>query len=179
MGGLGAFNPMMTMPMMGGGMPALGGLGASPLGSPLGGGLADGFMASPELMGMGGGLTGFEGLDCTNPLMSGKTGFEGLDVGDPNQPGGGTAGLPNFGAMMGGMPGLDMGMGSLGGMDMGMGGLDMMGGGSLANQAAGLQSAMMDGNLANAALMGAEAVGQKNGAMQGQILGDAATYGLR
>lgn len=186
MGGLGAFNPMMTMPMMGGGMPALGGLGGSPLGgglggSPFGGGLGDGFMASPELA-MGGGLTGFEGLDCTNPLMTGLTGFEGLDVGDPNQPGGGTAGLPNFGAMMGGMPGMDMGLGSLGGMDMGMGGMDMMGGlggGSLANQAAGLQSAMMDGNLANAALMGAEAVGQKNGAMQGQILGDAATYGLR
>jgi len=152
--------PANTLPNIGGGMPGLGLPGL--------GGLGDGFMASPELA--AGGLA-----DAAHPWASGKTGFEGLDV---NMPLGGGGGMPDFSSLMGGMG--DMG-GALPGMDMGMGGMDMMGGlggGSLANQAAGLQSAMMDNNLANTALLGAEAVGQKNGALQGQILGDAANYGL-
>lgn len=161
MGGLGGFQPpVIGIPTVGG-MPAntlpnIGG-GASPLGL---GGLGDGFMASPELAG------GFG--DASHPWASGKTGFEGLDV---NMPLGGGGGMPDFSSLMGGMG--DMG-GALPGMDM----MSGLGGGSLANQAAGLQSAMMDNNLANAALLGAEAVGQKNGALQGQILGDAANYGL-
>ena len=125
----------------------------------------DGFSASPEMAG-----------EAAHPWASGKTGFEGLDVNMPLG-GTGTTGMPDLSQMMAGLGGgLDMGMG---GLDMGMGGLDMgLGGGSLANQAAMLQAGMGDANLANAALMGAEAVGMKNGAMQGQILGDAATLGL-